>query len=880
MKEKKKKKKMKRVQSGVSGSADALHSTKKKKKNHASPDMQVQGSSQKQSTLSPSVGRNKVKSQNASSELQLLGTSATKSLAKCLIESLSSNGDHLNLYRGYLSALVNFSVSYRVLSCLDDEMLASFYQQENPLAHPKYFDFFDGADRARFESITGFQLVILQGGAKDSWKKIHDQRALVELSDDAEALKKEKPVVVFHIRWGSAEEGWLLYRAKNLGSYVPLFSEKYFYTSKLVPGSGCFICDAGNVLQTCTEHSPSHRRTYREAILEADRMEIGTAVGKSFMLVTHIRSNPKAKTFLTCSPRNQVFANLGFFSCEPLTAEEALPVLAVTTEGAIYQLSKRYADAVKKRHREIRIDRREPFPGLSGKVLDVRGAGEEQRFNRLQGQNAAADTLVDEGRNGCACNGCLESELYKKNMSFDGPQKLYKCELGLFDLLRMMGKEDAASLEAVRKACRYSVASFDVESFARPVERLAGREGEPAEKDVPTVSGLKLQAEVYAVQEPVLIGYLDEQMRAEGKPPLILRLEPDKRFGLEASFLTTLLDRKAAVVRAKKDLLKPLFSWILLYKKAHFNFFFGDRSAQDFDDACEDSQPATDCESGSSQSSFQSSRQSQTDNRDGAPDRIVGEPEETEKKKYEAEIAKSWEHSLLGKIEKKLLKLEETFNVFGFNAENFDLVILCNRLVTHARELRLRVKLQLDGSKIRKIKIAGIHIGEIKRLMPPGYSLDAMGKTCGIAETKGIFPFALLTSANFLKNKSLPANAAQWASSLAPEKSPAQEEVNEALKIFADNKFNDVGEYLEYYLALDVLVLQKSILVMQAKYYEILGIDIVESNRFTASSLSALAAQSFLARNKRIGHFFPNHARLYNVSFFCFFFKKKERKKK
>ena len=722
---------------------DASGATKKKK-DQTSPEMLFQGSHQKQSKFLPSV-----KSPKRSAELQLLGTSATKSLAKCLIESLSLNGAHLNLYRRYLSALVNFSVSYRVLSCLDDEMLASFYQQENPLAHPKYFDFFDGADRARFESITGVQLVILQGGAKDSWKKIHDQRALVELSDDAEALKKEKPVAVFHIRWGSVEEGWLLYRAKNLGSYVPLFSEKYFYTSKLVPGSGCFICDAGKVLQRCTEHSPSHRRTYREAILEADRMEVGTAVGTSFMLVTHIRSNPKAKTFLTCAPRNQVFANLAFFSCEPLTAEEELPVLAVTTEGAIYQLAKRYADAVKKRHREIRIDRREPFPGLSGNVLDARGAGEAQCFNRLQGQNAATNAFVDEDRNGCACNGCLESDRYKKNMSFDGPQKLYKCDLGLFDLLRMMGKEDAASLEAVRKACRYSVASFDVESFARPVDRLAGREGEPAEKDVPTVSGLKLQAEVYAVQEPVLIGYLDEQMRDEGKPPLILRLEPGKRFGLEASFLTTLVDRKAAVVRAKKDLLKPLFSWILLYKKAHFNFFFGDRSAQAFD-AGDDSQTTTDCESGSSQSSFQSSRPSKTDDRDGAPDRILGgEHEETEKKKYEAEIAKSWEHSLLGKIEKKLLKLEEAFNVFGFNAENFDLVILCNRLVTHARELRLRVKLQLDGSKIRKIKIAGIHIGEIKRLMPPGYSLDAMGKTCGIAETKGIFPFELLTSAGF-----------------------------------------------------------------------------------------------------------------------------------
>jgi hypothetical protein len=224
-----------------------------------------------------------------------------------------------------------------------------------------------------------------------------------------------------------------------------------------------------------------------------------------------------------------------------------------------------------------------------------------------------------------------------------------------------------------------------------------------------------------------------------------------------------------------------------------------------------------------------------------------------------------------GWCESRLQYLANAYVVFAFNAEAFDLVLLCSRLVTYAKESgRSDVKFHRDGNKIRWLTMGGLRLAEIKRLLGAGTSLKKMSHTCGLELEKALFPFDLLTSVDYLKESELLPDKASWVTSLALEAGPSQEEVDEARAVFARKGFANVGQYLDYYLGLDVTILLRCAVIMKRQYYQILGLDYIDSRKFTVSSLSALGAQMFLARRKRPGHFFPNHARMYSVSYVSF----------
>jgi hypothetical protein len=234
-------------------------------------------------------------------------------------------------------------------------------------------------------------------------------------------------------------------------------------------------------------------------------------------------------------------------------------------------------------------------------------------------------------------------------------------------------------------------------------------------------------------------------------------------------------------------------------------------------------------------------------------------------------IESAWKNGVWGWCESRLQYLANAYVVFAFNAEAFDLVLLCSRLVTYAKESgRSDVKFHRDGNKIRWLTMGGLRLAEIKRLLGAGTSLKKMSRTCGLELEKALFPFDLLTSVDYLKESELPPDKASWVTSLAPEAGPSQQEVDEARAVFARKGFANVGQYLDYYLGLDVTILLRCAVIMKRQYYQILGLDYIDSRKFTVSSLSALGAQMFLARRKRPGHFFPNHARMYSVSVFFF----------
>ena len=858
-----------------------------------------------------------------------LGNSKEKHPSKIVLEALYPK-TYMEVYRKYIDDYFNMTVSYSVISSFDEALLPEFYNAGDPTAPPLYFDFMVGSDRARFEDAAGLSLVVLQEGGRGglSFRKIHDQRLLHTLE-----RKKDIPTLIhLTLRWEHG--GWTILNGIRNG-YVPIKAERLFMrdAEAITSSLGCFVCDVKQALGKEILHLETHIKTFKEAIFQQHILEAISQVGEEFMLVSHLRSKPKAQDRRTTTPSNTFFATLDIFSKQH-ELNDVIPVVAVTIDMNFYRLSDKFEKAVKKLHCQSRNPPNGRLPGKGIGNLGRRGEGapltEEEVFDFESAAAFQADDYMQQD-DGCPCYGCREAPRYKNNMSLSGPQKLYTCDLGLFDLMRIIGRDEEPYIEAIKNACKLSIGVFDVESMSRKKNVVSGNEDFSRLKPQ-NVSSFRLPAEPYAVHEPVLIGYWDRLLEEEEKTPIVLKTQKNgNRGNLEENFLELIRDRRDLAVSAKKSLLAPLTKWVSRYKAAHTNFFMiesmqnedflidleggpcyggSNFDADSDEDSSEDeasSAETFDCESSTSSQESTGSLETKKSlplSSTSLPNmpllkgetpkntsistggKITGKrklstislKEEALSKRQCLEeknlenlrkqaIEKAWDHSLLGMFDRRLKKLEKIFSVFAFNGESFDLVILATRIVTAAKQMKLRgVSLHLDGAKVRRIKVEGIQIGEIKRLMPPGSSLDSMGKACGLEEQKGIFPFDLFNSLDFLDEKMLPSLASEWVSVLAPEKAPTQSQVNEAIDFCTQKGFTSIGQYLEHYLHLDVIVLQKSIIKMQEEYFKILGLDFMEANKFTASSFSALAAQTFLLRNKRIGCFSPNHCRSYSVS--------------
>jgi hypothetical protein len=206
------------------------------------------------------------------------------------------------------------------------------------------------------------------------------------------------------------------------------------------------------------------------------------------------------------------------------------------------------------------------------------------------------------------------------------------------------------------------------------------------------------------------------------------------------------------------------------------------------------------------------------------------------------------------------------FSFIPHSRERFDNVILCSSILTYCKQTGRRdVSLHRQGSQIRHMIIGGIRLGEIKRLLAPGTSLSSLGVSCGIPEVKSIFPFSRLTTFQFLQEKQLPTDCADWASDLTPDKIPTQAEVDAALALFREKNMKTVSDFLEYYLTLDCVILQLSIIKMHDIYFQFLGLSFVDCRRHTVSSFSSVAAHHYLARFKHGAAFFVNHQRIYSL---------------
>jgi hypothetical protein len=169
-----------------------------------------------------------------------------------------------------------------------------------------------------------------------------------------------------------------------------------------------------------------------------------------------------------------------------------------------------------------------------------------------------------------------------------------------------------------------------------------------------------------------------------------------------------------------------------------------------------------------------------------------------------------------------------------------------------------------EGTKVKHVKYDGVSFVEIKRLLPPGFSLSAFGALTGLKEEKLLFNFEWLDGPEFLDSRTLPSDAAQWVSRLTG-KGPTQAEVDEALSFFDRMQFKDAGAYLCHYLKLDVIILARATEKLFSGYFSLLGLHPIDCRKASVSSLAFYASQMALFADKRPGQFFCNDPVLHSL---------------
>ena len=1007
-----------------------------------------------------------------------LGRSDEKSVSKMVLEALTDPRDPggrrppwspLDLYRLFLRGTASFSVSHETVSLLDDNLLSRFYVTGDPSQDPKYFDALGpgGEDLVKMERCARRRVVLLtpSSASPDRWDhsvlfKVHDRRVWTTLLDGRDGAFGSSPPVALVVAKlaGPGRRVHQVYRLDEwavAAQYNALWSERYFRRGAAQPFSGCLVTGLCRALgcPAPPEHGcPGGRFCARLGELTACPDEAHAAMGspEPFCLVTH------QGTALRTTPARARLASANSFFVLSVHGPAGWPasplphtaVLAVTADLDVYRLRQEFGSwavspplpaalrsaAATNPSNPRRHHTSAPPPGPVGDALSeaVASTARQRRGANLElppprsagGGNGGGGGGSGGGR--CSCHVCVQSVKHEANMSPNGRQSLYRCEFGVFELMRLLGRLDEATERDLLRACRYATASFDVESVATRVDSDSGGGGDLPLPSDDERDGGRTRRRAYAVHEPVLVGLADwlgvEDGEASAAAPAAAAAAAAAAVKIysgpemTSDFLSGMTEARDRSVAVRYGILAGHFEWVERYRRRHYQFYgerghitgeqaaaavaadspasrrppsaaaaaaaYGSAAATAADD-CDDNAGGADDDrvldevgeevarelaaefsatrddvwaapgaaaaapadydrdgdgegdgdgDGDGRERYASSdgdggRDDEDDDdddddddrggpegfwdghcraggtespaaaggdRDGGDGDGDGPPAPAPPPLLEwgrdvvrrcsregggsrqelaaaagrlAKVRRAWTQSLLGLLETRLHALCRGFFVFGFNASSFDNIVLASRLVTLAKQRGCRsVGMQREGSSIRYLLLDGIRLCEAKRLACPGTSLDSLGRACKLEVVKGIFPFDRFTSLDFLDEPELPALASAWTSALAPHKNPTQVEVDAARAFYAASGFACVGAYLRHYLALDCLVLLRSLDAMHTRYYGILGLSFVESRKFTVSSLANAGAQTFLARHKRPGAFVCNHARLYGVS--------------
>ena len=187
-------------------------------------------------------------------------------------------------------------------------------------------------------------------------------------------------------------------------------------------------------------------------------------------------------------------------------------------------------------------------------------------------------------------------------------------------------------------------------------------------------------------------------------------------------------------------------------------------------------------------------------------------------------------------------------------------------LVPYLFEKGYGPKMEKRGNKVSNIKTRnGTSFRDITKLLAPSTNLRNFGRLFNLEQAKAHFPFGILTSVGVLNLPSLPSDPDSWKSDLTGGDKITREQISEAQQLFDSAGCRNLGDYLRAYLKLDVVILYKATQEWRKTLKTYVGIDFVETGKYTISSLSNLAGLKSSASQQHVGTFFPNNSQIYRL---------------
>ena len=415
----------------------------------------------------------------------------------------------------------------------------------------------------------------------------------------------------------------------------------------------------------------------------------------------------------------------------------------------------------------------------------------------------------------CTCTICRQSDVdYEFNMDKRGPEKLLTVEFSCKDLLGLLGIDSPANLQVVARMVELSIAAFDIES--KTVELNTEQPDEELFSSID--SQMSVEGHMKKVQRPIMVAHLDS-LDGSGDPETWTVKDDDETscFNMMKAYFKSVRRRRDRASVVKSRICSSLLDTLRDRRKRLENYLREE----------------------------------------------AGENEEVDKR--EKRITASARISLYGRLEKKLLDLCSLYVVFSFYGSGYDHVLLMGYLSPIWYEQKMRPRIERRGNKVVSINLKGnLTFRDITKMLAPGTNLRNFGKLFGLEQQKAHFPFSILTSVEALKREGLPDDEEAWKSDLGG--APAsREEIEEAMQLYDRAGCKNLGDYLRTYLKLDVVVLFKSVQLWRKSLLETVGVDFVESKKFTISSMSNYAGTLCQAERLRVGSFFPNNRRHYGL---------------
>ena len=427
----------------------------------------------------------------------------------------------------------------------------------------------------------------------------------------------------------------------------------------------------------------------------------------------------------------------------------------------------------------------------------------------------------DKIRKHCRCDSCFSDPSYDENMSRGGLEKLLTHTLTLQQLVSMLGADSQKTRDALEEMSRLSVAAFDIESMTVPLDHNTPDKILP-DADIDAVA--RGQHDV-GIQKPIMLAHRDGLMKKD-EPCTVFTLTADNEAGIYQmlrDYWKFVAARQRCARLLKLGLARDLLNLVAEYKAAYLNYCAGWRD------------PTV----------------------GGGDNRLTTD-----------EYLSGWSCSVPGKLELRLRQLIDRYEVFSFYGSGYDQVLLENYLVPYLFEKKLRPRLEKKGNKVTAIKVVkcGVTFRDVVRLLSPGTSLRQFGQLFNLQQAKAHFPFGLLTGVEALLIDGLPSLAKDWNAQLGLTKAPVtQEEVDDAQRLFAECGCANLGDYLKAYLRLDVDILYHATQGWRHTIFQQIGVDFVQSAKFTISSLSNFAGDLNASGNLYVGQFFPNSAPVYRI---------------